>query len=137
MTLTGRCQCGDITFSVTAEPIMSGHCHCLDCQKSSGTGHTAMIAFPAGAVHIEGRTTTYQSPADSGGTCTRHFCPRCGSRLFGTSTGMPGLFTVSATALDDPTIFKPMMSVYTKRRQPWDTVAPGVPSYEALPPLPA
>jgi hypothetical protein len=134
MTHTGRCQCGNITFEVSADPLMSGQCHCLDCQKASGTGHTTMIAFPQGSVKIEGKTATYQSPADSGATITRYFCPRCGSRLFGSSSGMPQLFTVNAGALDDPSLYKPMMTVYTKRLQPWDAVATGAPSFDMMPP---
>jgi len=134
MSHTGRCHCGDVTFEVDAEPIMSGQCHCLDCQKASGAGHANAVAFPQDAVKINGKTASYQSTADSGATVTRTFCPRCGSRLFGSSTGMPGMLTVMAGALDDPSIYQAMMTVYTKRRHAWDTVAEGAPSFEAMPP---
>jgi hypothetical protein len=134
MAHTGRCQCGDIRFEVSAEPVMSGQCHCLDCQKSSGTGHTTMIAFPAAAVKVTGKTAIYESKADSGATVARHFCPHCGSRLFGTSSHMPELFTVNAGVLDDPSLYRPTMSVYAKRRHAWDTLADGVPSFDMMPP---
>jgi hypothetical protein len=137
MTLhRGRCQCGSITFEVTADPIMAGHCHCLDCQKSSGAAHVSMIAFPAAAVTVKGKTAGYESRADSGAMVTREFCPRCGSRMFGTSSGMAGMKTVNAVAFDDPAIFKPMMTVYAKRRQAWDHLADGIPAFEAMPPAP-
>lgn len=132
---TGRCQCGDVSFEIAAEPVMSGQCHCLDCQRASGAGHTNMIAFPEPAVKIHGRTAGYQSKADSGATVTRMFCPRCGSRLFGSSSGMPGMLTVNAGVLDDPSIYKPMMSVYAKRRRSWDLLADGAPAFDAMPPM--
>lgn len=132
---TGRCQCGAISFDVKAEPAMSGICHCLDCQKSSGAPHVMHVAFPQDAITVKGKTATYQSPADSGGLVTREFCPACGSRLFGSSTTMPGIKTVHAAAFDDPTAFSPMMTVYAKRALPWDKVAEGLPSFAAMPPM--
>jgi hypothetical protein len=132
----GRCLCGSITFEVTADPIVAGHCHCRDCQRSSGAGHLSMIAFPADAVTVTGKTVGYESKADSGATVTREFCPKCGSRLFGTSSGMPGMKTVSAVAFDDPAIFKPTMTVYARSRQAWDRLADGIPAFDAMPPAP-
>jgi hypothetical protein len=137
MTLhAGRCLCGSVTFEVTADPLMSGHCHCRDCQKSSGAGHLSMIAFPADAVKVEGRTVRYESKSDSGAIVTREFCPTCGSRLFAASSGMPGMKTITAVAFDDPSVFKPMMTVYAKRRQAWDDLAQGIPAFDAMPPAP-
>lgn len=136
MAHAGRCLCGSVTFEVTADPIMAGHCHCRDCQRSSGAGHVSMMAFPAEAIRVKGRTASYQSRADSGATVTREFCPSCGSRLFGSSSAMPGMRTAHATAFDDPAVFKPMMSVYARRRQPWDALAEGVPAFDAMPPAP-
>jgi hypothetical protein len=133
---TGRCLCGGISFEVTAEPVMAGHCHCLDCQKSSGAGHVNLIAFPADAVKVAGETCGYESRADSGAVVTREFCPTCGSRMFGRSTSMPGMRTVNAVAFDDPSIFKPMMTVFAARRHAWDQLAEGIPAFDAMPPAP-
>ncbi|MBI2719321.1 MAG: GFA family protein [Rhizobiales bacterium] len=132
----GRCQCGAVSFDVTAEPIMSGFCHCLDCQKASGAPHVMHVAFPEQAIRVRGETRGFQSPADSGGTVTREFCPICGSRLFGSSTTLPGMKTVHAAAFDDPAAFSPMMTVYAKRALQWDQVAANLPSFLAMPPNP-
>lgn len=132
----GRCQCGAISFSVSGEPVMSGFCHCLDCQKASGAPHVMHVAFRAEAIDVLGATATYVSAADSGGEVTREFCPVCGSRMFGSSTTMPGMKTVHASAFDDPSAYSPMMTVYAKRAQPWDSVAAGLPAFDAMPPQP-
>ena len=133
---TGRCQCGAISFEVTAEPVMSGYCHCLDCQKASGAPHVMHVAFPAGAINVKGKTRTFQSTADSGGTVTREFCPNCGSRMFGSSTTLPGMKTVHAAAFDNPSVFTPVMTVYAKRALLWDHVATDLPAFAAMPPQP-
>jgi hypothetical protein len=121
---------------VNAEPLMSGFCHCLDCQKSSGASRVMHVAFPAAALEVSGATAKFVSTADSGGTVTREFCPVCGSRLFGSSTTMPGMKTVHASVFDNPAGFAPMMSVYVKRMQPWDHAEPNLPAFEAMPPMP-
>ena len=41
---SGRCLCGDITYSVEETPARQGHCHCLDCKKALGASF-ATIAF--------------------------------------------------------------------------------------------
>lgn len=136
-THTGRCQCGDVTFEIDAEPMMAGQCHCRDCQRSSGTGHVNIVGFPRTAVRVTGTTATFQSLADSGATVTRSFCPRCGSRLFGATTSMPDMLTVNAGVLDDMSAYRAQMTVYAKRRPAWDPVAEGVPVFEAMPPMPS
>jgi len=132
----GRCQCGAVAFEVSADPVMSGFCHCRDCQQASGAGRVMHVAFPDAAVKIAGKTARYQSRADSGSLVTREFCPTCGGRLFGTSTGMPGIRTISAAVFDDPSAFAPMMTVYAKRLLPWDSIAANIPSFSGMPPNP-
>ena len=134
-THSGRCQCGAITFEAAAEPVMAGFCHCLDCQKASGAPHVMHVAFPEAALLVTGKTATFTSACDSGGTVTREFCPTCGSRLFGSSTTMPGMKTVHATALDNPAAVTPMLTVYAHRAQPWDQVAPNIPHFDGMPPM--
>lgn len=132
----GRCQCGAVSFEVNSEPLMAGFCHCLDCQKASGAPHVMHVAFPEAAIKVSGKTARFQSKADSGGTVTREFCANCGSRLFGTSTTMPGMKTVHASAFDNPAVFSPMMTVYAKRALSWDPVAANLPAFEMMPPSP-
>ena len=52
--ITGSCQCGAVRYEIDAEPMVALHCECLDCKKSSGSGHITAGAFPEAAVHITG-----------------------------------------------------------------------------------
>ena len=85
---TGGCQCGGVRYECTAEPIFMGNCHCRDCQKASGSAYEAAIGVPAPALKITGNLKYHDSKADSGNTVSRGFCPECGSRLFGRTSGM-------------------------------------------------
>ncbi len=73
---TGACLCGDIHIEASGEPYRVGLCHCLDCRKHHGALFHASAIFPADAVSVEGETRDYAG---------RHFCPRCGSSVFGRS----------------------------------------------------
>lgn len=130
----GGCLCGQVRFRIEGEPLMSGRCCCLSCQKLSGGGQMESIAFPAAAFAVEGSLTGYDWTADSGGRVTTSFCARCGSPLFGKSTSMPGLQMVRAAALDDPEVYEPQMVVYAKRRQAWAPHDERLPAFEAMPP---
>jgi hypothetical protein len=134
-SITGGCQCGAVTYEAKGDPAMVIQCHCLNCQKSSGTGHVPFAGFPEPQVTVEGKTNTFSYIADSGGTVTSHFCPECGSTIFGKTTSFPQMMAIRLGSMDDSSAFQPQMEVYMKRLRKWDHDLQGVPSFEAMPPM--
>ena len=133
MAFTGGCLCGAVRYEGT-DQLGGGHCHCLDCRRSSGTGHCSHMAVPEGAFHITGDVRFYDAPADSGNIISRGFCPICGSAVYSKNAGMPGLAFVRASSLDDPEVFRPEVVVYAKRAPSWDRMDPTLPAFESMPP---
>lgn len=131
--LTGGCFCGAVRYESDADSIFMGNCHCRDCQRASGSGYDAAIGIPAGALKITGNVKYHDSKADSGNTLSRGFCPECGSRLFGKTSGMPDLAMITAGSLDDPTQYEPQMDIYTSSAQPWDHMNPALPKFPKMP----
>ena len=80
---TGGCLCRAVRYSIDAEPIAGRQilCHCVDCQKHTGTAFVSGMAFPADSVVITGEMTTYTMPGGSGEPMNRRFCTRCGSPI--------------------------------------------------------
>ena len=115
---------------------MAGHCHCRDCQRASGGPFCSAFALPADALRITGTVKYFDVETDSGNTSSRGFCPECGARLFGTSTGMPGLMTVAAGSMDDPARFTPTMDIFTASAQPWDHMDPELAKFPNMPEMP-
>lgn len=105
--VTGGCLCGDVRITAAGQPYRVGICHCLDCRKHHGALFHASAIFPADAVTIAGETRDY------GG---RHFCPRCGSSVFGRSGDE---VEVNLGALDAPDQFAPTYELWTVRREAW------------------
>jgi hypothetical protein len=104
---TGGCLCGDVRLVASGHPYRVGLCHCLDCRKHHGALFHASAIFPGDAVAVDGNTQSF------GG---RHFCPRCGSSVFG-RTGDE--VEVSLGALDAPDQLMPSYELWTIRRESW------------------
>lgn len=133
---TGQCLCGNVKYTISSAPVRMGQCHCDDCRRSTGTGHSSNAFFEKDKVHIEGETSSYDSTTDTGSIITRYFCPNCGSRLFGTSNVVTNIISVSAGTLNDSSWFKPNAIAYNKRQPVWDIMDDSIPTYYEMPPAP-
>lgn len=105
--LFGGCLCGHVRLHALGPPLRVGICHCLDCRKHHGALFHASAIFPRAAVGISGLTHEYQG---------RHFCPRCGSSVFGCSDEE---VEVNLGALDEPDQLAPSYELWTIRRESW------------------
>ena len=132
MTISGGCLCGKVKYEC-AEESGGGHCHCIDCRKTSGTGHGSHMIVPESAFTVSGDMRYYDHPADSGNMVSRWFCPNCASPIYSTNSGMAGLVFVRASSLDDPNDFKPQMVVYTDRAASWDVMDELLPAFARMP----
>ncbi len=131
----GGCICGAVRYECTAEPIMTGLCHCRDCQRATGGAFAPALAVPKSALKITGQVKYYDVKGDSGNTSSRGFCPNCGAPLFGRPGFAADIMTIMAGSLDDPSWYKPSMDIYTASAQPWDHMKPDLPKFPKMPPM--
>ncbi|WP_018235696.1 GFA family protein [Ensifer sp. BR816] len=131
--MKGGCLCGAVRYEAKGAPIYSGFCHCRDCQRATGTGHSCYMIFSRADVHVAGELRSFQTLAESGNVSIRYFCDTCGSQIF--SSGPPGdnQWTVFAGTLDDTALFEPTNAVFARSRPHWDRSALRVDEYETLP----
>ena len=99
-------------------------CHCLACQRRTGSTFGAQARFAEERVRIAGASTPYARTGDGGGVITHHFCPTCGATVFYRIDSMPGLVAVPVGAFADPSFPPPMVSVYESRRHAWTGIPP-------------
>ena len=135
-TYRGGCRCGAIRYEIAAEPLFAGQCQCRDCQHETGGGHTSFMGFPSDAVRLTGTPRFHEATADSGVVNRRGFCPTCGSPVISQTSSFPGMHTISAGSLDDPSVFRPQFVCYTSRGHAWDHIDPAVPSFPKMPKVP-
>lgn len=132
--LEGGCLCGAVRYSAEAQPAMVAYCHCRDCQRATGSGHSFSVAVPAASVHIKGEIKLFQSAGASGQDVRRMFCPECGSHLMIEANLLAGLTLVAAGTLDDSSWVEPGVHIWTSSAAPWDQPPSGATSFPQLPP---
>lgn len=132
----GKCLCEALSWVAKAPPVRMVQCHCKDCQRSTGTGHISNAIFKQEDVEVTGASASFAVTADSGNTLTRHFCATCGGRVFGFSSGRPGLISIMVGTADDNSWFSPAAVIYTKHRAAWDITRKDVPNFEGMIPAP-
>jgi hypothetical protein len=119
---TATCRCGQLQAACEGEPVRVSVCHCLDCQRRSGSAFAAQARWPEAQVALTGRSKTWERVADSGHKATYQFCPDCGSTVAYIIEGWPGVIAVPVGAFADPTFPAPKFSVYEHRKHPWVAV---------------
>ena len=116
---TAACRCGQLTATVTGKPVRVSVCHCLECQKRSGSAFAFQARWPDAQVTHAGDFREWSHTGDSGGTGVFRFCPICGSTLSYVIDQMPGVTAIAVGAFADPDFPPPEYSVYENRKHRW------------------
>ena len=99
---TGSCLCGKIQYNFNQSKVLSAHhCHCRDCQKSTGSGKATIIMIPEDALSINGNLKFYSVIGSQGSHINRGFCENCGSPVISFMEENSGIKFIKAGTLDD------------------------------------
>jgi hypothetical protein len=112
------CSCGQLRLTAEGDPVRISMCHCLACQRRTGSAFGMQARWPADRVQIVGSYTEYTRTSDFGEERTFRFCPDCGATVFWTTTGWSGI-AVPIGAFADPSFPQPTVSVWESRKYPW------------------
>lgn len=132
--LTGGCLCGRVRYAVAGSPLFSVVCYCRDCQRASGAVGVPVLGVDRSAFSVSGAPKSYAKPGGSGNAAIRHFCPDCGSLLFGTPAVAPDLVTVYAGSLDQPARFTPDHVIFTRDQPAWAKLRAALQEFHAAAP---
>jgi hypothetical protein len=128
--LTGGCSCGEVRYRLTSEPLFVNCCHCLNCQRQTGSAFVINALIETERVHLlDGEPVAVDVPRDDGSTQTIFRCPTCQLALFSQYTH-PGVRFVRAGTLDDPSAVAPDAHIYTRSKLSWVMLPDGVPSFD-------
>ena len=125
---TGHCRCGQVQFEVAAAPLITMVCHCIGCQRMTGS------AFSLGALYLSDEFKVTSGKPVIGGLhgATRHyFCPHCMSWLFTRPEGMDEFVNVRAPLMEGARTCTPFLETCTDERLPWATT-PAVHSFAEI-----
>ena len=116
------CSCGQLSLTATGDPVRISVCHCLACQRRTGSTYGFQARFPRARIAITGTSTRYARTADDGNRIAFHFCPGCGATVYYYSEDAPDAIAVPVGAFADPRFPPPAVSVYEARRHAWVSV---------------
>jgi hypothetical protein len=128
--LSGRCRCEQVRFRIESAPIITHCCHCSLCQRSSGAafGMVAMIETEHVAL-LAGRTQAYQGARSH----KQIQCPDCRCTLWVHRPDLgDALALVRVGMLDEGARLAPEAHYFTKSKQPWIALPPGIPAFEEV-----
>ena len=126
----GGCSCGAVRYRVASDPLFVHCCHCLNCQRQTGSAFVVNLLIEADRVELlAGVPQPVEVPRDDGSTQTIFRCPTCQVALFSTY-GRPEVRFVRAGTLDDPSGVTPDVHIYTRSKVGWVVIPDAVPAFE-------
>ena len=130
--LEGGCACTSVRYQLTAAPMIVHCCHCLNCQRQTGSAFVINVVIEDGHVKLlHGEPVPVEVPRDDGRMQRILRCPTCQVALWSYYT-LPGMAFVRAGTLDVPSSVAPDVHIFTRSKLPWVTLPPSVPAFEAF-----
>ena len=127
--MEGGCACGEIRYRLTSEPLFVHCCHCLNCQRQTGSAFVINVLIEADRVELLNGEPEQVAVPRSGGKKQRIWrCPTCEIALYSQYTS-PRVRFVRAGTLDDPAAVAPDVHIFTRSKLPWVTLPKSVPAF--------
>jgi hypothetical protein len=120
-TRDAACSCGQLRLVAEGEPVRVSVCHCLACQRRTGSAFGYQARFPRERVQITGEAREYVRISDEGEPRTFSFCPECGATVYYVLGSAPDVLAIPVGAFADPTFPEPRFSVWASRKHAWVT----------------
>jgi hypothetical protein len=128
----GGCACGAVRYRLTSDPLFIHCCHCLNCQRQTGSAFVINVLIEAERVQLlAGEPQQVDVPRDDGTTQRIWRCPTCQIAVFSRYTH-PGMRFVRGGTLDEPQAVTPDVHIFTRSKLPWVTLPDSVPSFEVF-----
>ncbi len=130
----GRCLCGSIQYEVKGNPEVVAHCHCEDCQRFTGAGHSTVAMYAKQRFQITGgRCGEFKLIAENGNEVTRVFCASCASAIYSYNSGNEAYLSVTLGTLEGSSDLKPEVAIFSRNRKPWDVIDDAIQSFDEQP----
>jgi len=126
----GGCACGAVRYRLTSDPLFTHCCHCLNCQRQTGSAFVINLLIEADRVELlSGAPQAVDVPRDDGSNQRISRCPTCQVAVY-SDYGRPEVLFVRAGTLDQPSSVTPDVHIFTKSKLSWVTLPESVPAFE-------
>jgi hypothetical protein len=126
----GGCSCGEVRYRLTSEPLFTHCCHCLNCQRQTGSAFVINLLIEADRVELlAGAPQPVDVPRDDGSTQRIFRCPMCQVAVY-SQYSLPEVLFVRGGTLDDPSQVAPDVHIFTRSKLSWVALPESVPAFE-------
>jgi hypothetical protein len=126
----GGCACGAVRYRLASDPLVTHCCHCLSCQRQTGSAFVVNLLIEADRIELLGvEPQPVDVPRDNGTTQRIFRCPTCQVAVYSRYTS-PELLFVRGGTLDRPSTIAPDVHIFTRSKLPWVALPESVPSFE-------
>jgi hypothetical protein len=126
----GGCACGEVRYRLKSDPLFTHCCHCLNCQRQTGSAFVINLLIEADRVEARaGVPEPVDVPRDDGSVQTIFRCPTCQVAVF-SQYGRPEVRFVRGGTLDRPSEIEPDVHIFTRSKVPWFTLPSSVPAFD-------
>ena len=129
--LEGRCGCGEVRYRLTGRPMFVHCCHCLDCQRQTGSGFVLNAIYELDRIELLwGDLEPVTMPTDSGRPHDIYRCKTCRTALWSDYGRRSRARFVRVGTLEDPSALSPDVHIFTRSKLPWIGLPPEVPAFD-------
>ena len=135
ININGGCHCGEVEFEAVVDENKVMLCHCIVCQKLSGTAfRSVVISEPNGLTLTKGKAKEYIKIAESGNERAQGFCQNCGSALYATSVDKENrVYGIRAGCVEQRNELTPTCQIWGRSSVPWLNKIADLPTFETIP----
>jgi hypothetical protein len=127
--LEGGCACGEVRYRLASEPLFTHCCHCLNCQRQTGSAFVVNVLIETDRVELlAGEPQPVDVPRGKSAKQRIFRCPTCQVAVFSRYT-RAGIRFVRGGTLDDPSRVTPDVHIFTRSKLPWVVLPDSVPSF--------
>jgi hypothetical protein len=126
----GGCSCGAVRYRLASDPLFVHCCHCLNCQRQTGSAFVINLLIESDRVELLGRAPEpVDVPRDDGSTQRIFRCPTCQVAVY-SHYGHPAVLFVRGGTLDEPSGVTPDVHIFTRSKLSWVELPDSVPAFE-------
>ena len=119
-----------VRYQLTSEPLFVHCCHCLNCQRQTGSAFVINLLLETDRVEVlTGEPQPVDAPRDDGSAQRIFRCASCQVAVF-SEYGRPEVLFVRAGTLDDAAAVTPDVHIYTRSKVGWITLPGSTPAFD-------
>lgn len=129
----GGCSCGAVRYRLKSRPMFTHCCHCLDCQKQTGSAFVVNALIETSRIELlAGAPVAVEMPSPSGRGHEIYRCPACQVAVWSNYGRRTYLRFVRVATLDDPHAIAPDVHIFTRSKVPWVRLPEGVRAFDVF-----